>query len=145
MKYIKNILIVLLALYSAFFLIGAVLVPVLSYTANYSLSANLNSILSNACHQNPERTFWLMGYPMALCARCFGVYLSVCISCLLLLADKFSINFKIFIILAIICSTDILLNLFNINTGNITRFFIGLLIGILITKFFNYIITRRKV
>lgn len=26
------------------------------------------------CHQLPARTFLLWGYPMAVCARCFGVY-----------------------------------------------------------------------
>jgi len=25
------------------------------------------------CHQLPERCFWLAGYPMPLCARCFGI------------------------------------------------------------------------
>lgn len=26
------------------------------------------------CHQMPGRSFWLGGQPMAVCARCFGVY-----------------------------------------------------------------------
>jgi uncharacterized membrane protein len=29
---------------------------------------------SNACHQIPERSFFLFGEPMAVCARCYGVY-----------------------------------------------------------------------
>ena len=27
-----------------------------------------------ACHQMPERSFHLWGYPLAVCARCFGLY-----------------------------------------------------------------------
>ncbi len=26
------------------------------------------------CHQNPARSFFLWGYPLAVCARCLGVY-----------------------------------------------------------------------
>jgi uncharacterized membrane protein len=29
---------------------------------------------SNACHQIPERSFFLFGEPFAVCARCYGVY-----------------------------------------------------------------------
>lgn len=27
-----------------------------------------------ACHQSPERSFWVAGHPMAVCARCSGLY-----------------------------------------------------------------------
>ena len=30
---------------------------------------------SHFCHQNPERSFFIMQYPMALCHRCSGIYL----------------------------------------------------------------------
>lgn len=30
-----------------------------------------------ACHQNPNRSFWVCGYPMAVCARCSGIYTGV--------------------------------------------------------------------
>jgi len=26
------------------------------------------------CHQDPDRSFWIGGRPMAVCARCFGIY-----------------------------------------------------------------------
>ncbi len=29
---------------------------------------------ANACHQIPERSFFLFGEPMAVCARCYGIY-----------------------------------------------------------------------
>ena len=31
------------------------------------------------CHQNPARSFWIDGQPMAVCSRCFGVYLGLLI------------------------------------------------------------------
>ncbi len=29
---------------------------------------------SHVCHQTPERSFYLAGYPLAVCARCTGLY-----------------------------------------------------------------------
>lgn len=28
------------------------------------------------CHQRPERSFWIAGHPMPVCARCAGLYLA---------------------------------------------------------------------
>lgn len=30
--------------------------------------------LKTVCHQMPERAFWMAGHPLAVCARCFGIY-----------------------------------------------------------------------
>ncbi len=30
--------------------------------------------LKTVCHQMPERAFWVAGHPLAVCARCFGIY-----------------------------------------------------------------------
>ncbi|HEX8129237.1 MAG TPA: DUF2085 domain-containing protein [Pyrinomonadaceae bacterium] len=30
--------------------------------------------LKTVCHQIPERAFWVVGHPLAVCARCFGIY-----------------------------------------------------------------------
>ena len=144
MKYIKNILIILLALYSTFFWLSALAVPFLSIVGNYDFSANLNYLFSYSCHQNPERSFWIMGYPVSLCARCLGVYLGTTLSCCLALFNKLNISLKNFIIMALFCSADIILNLFKINTGNITRFFTGLIMGLLITITVNFILKRSE-
>ena len=29
------------------------------------------------CHQDPERSFWIVGAPIAICVRCLGIYLGV--------------------------------------------------------------------
>jgi uncharacterized membrane protein len=34
----------------------------------------LYACFSPVCHQIPERSFRLFGYPLAVCARCFGIY-----------------------------------------------------------------------
>jgi len=30
---------------------------------------------SPVCHQDPARSFWIFGGPVAICARCLGIYL----------------------------------------------------------------------
>jgi uncharacterized membrane protein len=32
------------------------------------------ALFSPTCHQIPNRCFYAFGYPMAVCARCFGIY-----------------------------------------------------------------------
>lgn len=35
----------------------------------------LRSAYGRVCHQIPERSLWIQGHPMAICARCLGIYL----------------------------------------------------------------------
>ena len=41
------------------------------------LSAAMYSIGSLICHQRPERSFWLTGVQLPVCARCIGIYAGV--------------------------------------------------------------------
>jgi uncharacterized membrane protein len=41
------------------------------------LSAAMYSIGSLICHQRPERSFWLAGQQLPVCARCIGIYAGV--------------------------------------------------------------------
>lgn len=144
MKNFKKFLLIILALYSAFFWICAFSAPFLSHIENYNLSAKITYILSNACHQNPERSFWLLGYPVSLCARCLGVYIGTTLCCILVLFNKLNISIKVFVIMTFLSLIDIILNLLNINTGNIIRFCTGLIIGLLITISVNFILKKLE-
>jgi uncharacterized membrane protein len=33
-----------------------------------------HKIFRSLCHQNPLRSFWVNGQPMAVCSRCLGIY-----------------------------------------------------------------------
>ena len=37
-------------------------------------SASIYTIGSLICHQRPERSFWLAGVQLPVCARCLGIY-----------------------------------------------------------------------
>jgi len=43
------------------------------------LSAAIYAIGSLICHQRPERSFWLAGQQLPVCARCIGIYAGVVI------------------------------------------------------------------
>lgn len=54
---------------------AAVAAPALAF-ANLSFAAmGLVLFFSPVCHQDPGRSLWLFGAPMAVCARCMGLYL----------------------------------------------------------------------
>ena len=38
------------------------------------LARQIYSFFSYICHQKPERSFYVLGYQVAVCSRCFGVY-----------------------------------------------------------------------
>jgi hypothetical protein len=57
-------------------LAGAALMAPYLATAGYSLAAlAIIGFFSPVCHQDPARSFWIFGAPIAICARCLGIYL----------------------------------------------------------------------
>lgn len=71
---IYRLLMTLLALYSAFFIVTALASPWLA-AHQHGVWADVGyATLAPACQQGPLRSVWLWGYPMALCARCLGIY-----------------------------------------------------------------------
>ncbi len=52
----------------------AVAAPLLWHS--HALAAwGVTLFFSFACHQDPTRSFWIAGAPVAVCARCLGIYL----------------------------------------------------------------------
>lgn len=103
----------------------------------FEISAKLTATYMFSCHQQPDRCFWLLGYPIALCCRCYGVYLSTAVSSVLAVYNRLNISRRTLLTMFIISAIDIYINYgmgkLN-NTGNITRFIAGILLGIVIVK-----------
>lgn len=51
-----------------------VLAPLAASTNHSLISLALYRAFANLCHQIPERSFYLYGSPLAVCARCWGLY-----------------------------------------------------------------------
>jgi len=144
-KIIRNVLLIGFCLYSSFFWIGATLAPILAHFEQYDLSGILTALYMFSCHQQPDRSFWLFGYPVALCCRCYGFYLGVTISSVIALFDKLIIKRRWIVILSAVTIIDIFINYglgVRLNTGNITRFIVGLIMGLLFTVFLCYITSK---
>jgi uncharacterized membrane protein len=58
---------------------AAVLAPYL-FASGYTLfAAAIFWFFSPVCHQDPARSFWIFGAPIAICARCLGIYLGAAV------------------------------------------------------------------
>ena len=129
---IKKFLLILFFIYSTFFFIGSMLAPIFAHFQLYDFSAILTSTYMYSCHQQPDRSFWILGYPVALCARCTGFYLGVMLTSIFTLFKHFKIKFFLLTSIIIFILTDIILNfIFKFNTGNILRFIAGFGMGYL--------------
>ena len=63
-----------LVLGAALFLGSIVFAPLALAHGHGSVAQALYRGFSVACHQMPERSFHVSGFPLAVCARCFGMY-----------------------------------------------------------------------
>ncbi|HZG53789.1 MAG TPA: DUF2085 domain-containing protein [Pyrinomonadaceae bacterium] len=48
--------------------------PLLAWGGREATAFVIYQGLKTACHQLPERSYWVAGHPLAVCARCFGIY-----------------------------------------------------------------------
>lgn len=60
-----------LALFWVLLIVGA---PTAHAFGGHSVSEPLYGFFSYACHQDPARSFHILGEKFAVCSRCFGVY-----------------------------------------------------------------------
>jgi uncharacterized membrane protein len=72
------------ASFGASALVGLVFAaPLLAAAGNGLAGFGVYRVFAALCHQRAERSFWLAGQPLAVCARCLGVYAGFA-ACLLL-------------------------------------------------------------
>ncbi len=100
--------------------------PVLA--GSYPLTALLiRNFFSQLCHQDPNRSFLLDGAPVAVCARCLGIYCGVAVGALVRLGLGRQL-----------LGLALALNLVDVATGvmhwhgnlPVFRFFLGLMLGV---------------
>jgi len=63
---------------------GVIAAPFLESLGLDEISDNLYRAYGGVCHQRSERSLIIFGEKMAVCARCFGIYLGLLIGALLM-------------------------------------------------------------
>ncbi|ACX73274.1 Protein of unknown function DUF2085, transmembrane [Methanocaldococcus vulcanius M7] len=92
------------------FYLGIILAPYFAYLGNnvpiYKIiSEDIYMLYSPICHQLPQRSFFIFGNKMAVCARCFGIYTGVLLGLIVYpmikKLDDFKVPNRIYLILAL--------------------------------------------
>ncbi len=144
MKKISNVIIIIIGTYSLFFVTNAILPPILANFGYYDLSGKITFWLSGACHQKPTHTFWLLGFPLALCCRCFGFYIGCVVSSIFVLLKNIKIN-KFIILVTSYGIIDLFINyVLSINTGRYSKFISGICLGIIFIIITKYILKEEE-
>lgn len=88
------------------------------------------------CHQHPDRSFWVSGYQMAVCNRCYGIYTGALSSLIALpfidymWAMSLKIKRWILLIFVMLNVVDIIVNTLHWWTNtHISRYTFGFLVG----------------
>lgn len=110
------------------FALAAIGVPYLLTRGHPALPFALQHAFSLVCHQRPQRSFWLFGAPIAVCARCLGIYLGAAIGLLLRTSHRAAL--QLLIAAAALNLLEGLTELAGLH-GNwmLVRFILGLALG----------------
>jgi uncharacterized membrane protein len=104
--------------------------------------------LSDICHQYPTRSFWIFDRPMAICSRCFSIYLGILLGSIFFLFSRYRFPSDVLFLsgslLLIITVIDGLIQLkTDYVSNNTTRFFTGFISGIGVTIVVSAIAQKR--
>lgn len=56
------------------FALTIIVAPIATSTGRSALAFTIYQAFSHLCHQLPDRSYYLAGFPFAVCARCTGIY-----------------------------------------------------------------------
>jgi uncharacterized membrane protein len=92
------------------------------------LSVSIRNFFSVVCHQDPARSFWIAGAPVAVCARCLGIYLGAALGALV--AVRRGVALRIVAVAVAANALDVAAEWGGLH-GNLpaTRFGLGLALG----------------
>jgi uncharacterized membrane protein len=116
--------------------------PILLSLAYQKSASVFYLAFSFLCHQNPDRSFFLAGYPLPVCHRCLGIYFGLWIGSMIgfrLLPHACSFR-RLYVAAAVApILLDVALSLLGIWSGTEpVRFLTGLWFGFLISIFLLY-------
>lgn len=110
----------------------------LAANRQYAAASVTYSLFSRICHQMPERSFALAGFPLAVCHRCFGIYLGLAFGSLITRLPGILKRRRAWILAATIpMLADAALPLIGVgNNTPSSRFATGLIFGLMLATIF---------
>jgi uncharacterized membrane protein len=92
------------------------------------LSATAYAFFSRICHQDPARSFWIGGVPLAVCARCLGIYAGATVGALVSTQRRTALT--ALLAAGLLNAADVLTELAGLH-GNLmpARFLLGFALG----------------
>jgi uncharacterized membrane protein len=89
----------------------------------------IRSFFSRLCHQDPARSFFIGGSPVAVCVRCLGIYCGVAVGVFLRLGKGLAFR---------LLAVALMVNLIDVGGGMLRwhgnmpliRFWLGLIVGV---------------
>ena len=116
--------------------------PILASRAYYGTASCIYLVFSKVCHQMPDRSFFIAGFPLAICHRCSGMYLGFILGSLFrnpFLQQSPGVR-RMYILASIIpLAVDVALPFAGIGTGSpISRFLTGLFFGTMLSSLLLY-------
>ena len=99
-------------------------------------------VFSPVCHQISERSFFVFGFPLAVCTRCLGIYAGCFLGMILYpiiqgFTSTTAPKIRLFVLISIPIATDTLGNFFSIwITTPWLRFTVGFIWGVILPFYF---------
>jgi len=100
---------------------------------SHTISHPIYKFYSTICHQYEARSLFLFGFKLAVCARCFGIYIGFfigCVLCPLILKRRYLEDVSWWIIIGFPMLIDVVLDFVRIYESTLTtRLITGLWFG----------------
>lgn len=107
---------------------AAILTPYLLRNGSLPIGFALERGFALVCHQRPERSFWMFGGQVAVCARCLGIYCGAALGLLLRTSRRTAL--QLLIAAAALNLLDVISESFGLHTNWLNvRFAPGLALG----------------
>lgn len=110
-----------------------ILAPYLKYKEYNYFSEYIYQNCSFFCHQRPERSFYLWGYPLAVCARCTFIFIGILVGMgVYPVWFGKGVNYKLVIIFSIPVLVDGVTQFLFRESTNYMRAVTGFLLGVIL-------------
>ncbi|HOP08716.1 MAG TPA: DUF2085 domain-containing protein [Candidatus Methanofastidiosa archaeon] len=130
-------------------LMGIISAPLLKSWGLDATSDNLYSVYRTVCHQRVERSLFIFGEKMAVCSRCFGIYLGLLIGTFLMpiynkIENPRIPDFKVVLLSLVPLAVDGVTQLAGFREStNELRLVTGFLFGIIFISYFLPLVIVR--